>query len=122
MSGLVNFLYGAWELRSIDAEAVRLRVRIHPSRGRALAPEMAWAVLWVMDGRNPTWSDPVHRNDKIKNLTSALRLLARTGHLRALPVALEQIRFEEGVVLSGVEALGREQLLTGGVMEFYSVV
>ena len=52
----------------------------------------------------------------------AVRLRARTGLLRALPVALKQIRFEEGVVLSGVEALGREQLLTGGVMEFYSVV
>jgi excisionase family DNA binding protein len=114
----------------IDAEAVRLRMRIRPGRGRSLAPEMAWAVLWVMDGRDPSWLDPVHRsrarawirahrNDQIEALAGALNVRAHTERLRALPVHLEQIRYEEGLVVSGSEALGRERLLTGGEVEFY---
>ena len=114
----------------IDTEAVQLRMRIRPSRGRALAPEMAWAVLWVLDGRNPTWLDSVHRSrarawvrahrhDKIENLASALRSRSQTEWLRALPLHLEQIRAEEGVFRSGVEVLGRAQLRTGGEAELY---
>jgi excisionase family DNA binding protein len=114
----------------INADAVRRRMRIRPGRGRSLAPEMAWAVLWVMDGQDPSWLDSVHRSrarawlrehqyDQIENLAGALSVRAHTERLRALPVHLAQIGSEKGLVRSGSEALGRDKLIMGGDLEFY---
>jgi excisionase family DNA binding protein len=96
----------------VDAESVDRRVQLGTLDGRRFSPRRAWGLLFLVDGLDAHWLDPVSRA-KLRNfiarhdlasLRPRLVTRAQRHQFRAHPSFLGAIRREPGLMRTGVSA------------------
>ena len=96
----------------IDAASVDRRAQLGTLDGRRFSPQRAWGLLFLLDGLDAPWLDPVSRA-KLRNfitrhdLASLRPRLVTRAHrrrFRAHPSDLASIRREPGLMRTGISA------------------
>ena len=93
--------------------------------GRPWQPSAAWGVLWVALGRPVEWLTDKQRQratNRVNKYTEELRNRSKRTELSAHPSALDRMRADDRIVLSGWSAAsesGADLLVGGDVVEGY---
>jgi len=103
----------------VDEASVRTRLRAPKGRGRALAPQIAWAALLEASGERALWLDRSTRSRLRRWLrdhdpdaiAAGCRRRAVRADLRVLPTYRAAVMSTEGVVVGGMSA--RDQVVSG---------
>jgi excisionase family DNA binding protein len=96
----------------VDPESVDRRVQLGTLDGRRFSPRRAWGLLFLIDGLDAPWLDPVSRaklrsfiaHHDLALLRPRLVTRAQRHQFRAHPSLLGAIRREPGLMRTGVSA------------------
>jgi excisionase family DNA binding protein len=100
---------GRWLVSAVD---VARNAQLSRPRGRPLSSSRAWALVFLIEGRIPTWLSKqevartrsyLTRSD-VAHLLPRLRRRAELRTFRAHPADVPRVAEEKGVVLSGASA------------------
>lgn len=96
----------------IDAASVDRRAQLGTLDGRRFSPQRAWGLLFLLDGLDAPWLDPVSRaklrkfiaHHDLASLRPRLVTRAQRRQFRAHPSDLASIRRESGLMRTGTSA------------------
>jgi excisionase family DNA binding protein len=96
----------------VDPASVDRRAQLGTLDGRRFSPQRAWGLLFLIDGLDAPWLDPVSRaklrnfiaHHDLASLRPRLVTRAQRRNFRAHPSDLGAIRQEKGLMRTGVSA------------------